>query len=158
METEVKQAISEKESKGAAFVFRISEAEKATVLFKTDTEIECIDWIASFQQASKIFQRTAFEPVEQRDRALTADELKNSLLPLLDQMGNHLCVDCGSSGAFWMLSKFGALICYDCSEVHQSLKTSAIKSVFFDTWTLDDTLVCFYDLLYSFIYSSLQRF
>lgn len=40
-----------------------------------------------------------------------------------------------------MLLKYGALVCYDCGEVHQSLQTSTIKSVFFDAWTLNETLV-----------------
>ena len=154
METEVKEAVSDKEKKGAAYAFRIIEPEKATALFKTEKQIECLDWIESVNQGRRIFQRTegSFAPTEQRSKTVDTEEIYNNLLRLLDQPGNQSCADCGNSGAFWMLSKYGALVCFDCAEVHTTSKTSPIKSVYFDSWTLDDTMVCFYDSTYSMFF------
>lgn len=148
METEVKEAISDKEKRGASHAFRITEPEKATALFKTENSLECMDWLESISQGRRIFQRTegAFAPKEQHfhEKSVDVEELYNTLTRLLEQPGNQLCADCGNFGAHWMLSKYGALVCFDCAEIHQSLKTSEIKSVYFDSWNLDDTMVCFF--------------
>lgn len=151
METEVKEAISDKERRGASYAFRISEPDKATSLFKTDKPIELTDWLDSISQGRRIYQRTekgAFATDNPMKKSVDIEDIYNTLTRLLEQPENQNCADCGNTGAFWMLSKFGALVCFDCAEIHQNLNTSEIKSVYFDSWSLDDTLVCFLMFLF----------
>ena len=142
MDTEIKQLLSDKEKRGASHAFKIMEPNVSSVVFKTEKEIECMDWVESVNQGRRICQRSenvAVDPAQVR--TTSKQEITNNLISLLEQAGNQYCADCGSSGAFWMLTNYGALVCFDCADVHETLNTSPIKAIHFDQWTVDDTMV-----------------
>jgi hypothetical protein len=122
-------------------------------LFAAASDVECKDWMKSILQGQRIYTHllSASEKLpssgSENDSpapkvVLEPEEINGHLIRVLEETSNMICADCGVPEAFWMLHQYGALVCFDCADVHSKLKTSAIKSIHFDSWLLDDVMVC----------------
>lgn len=149
-EIEINEFSGEKNKNGRTSIFKLAGPHRQT-MFAATNDVECKDWIKCVLQGQRIYTHllSAAEKIpsnQENDTSsakvvLEPEEINGHLIRILEESSNMVCADCGVPEAFWMLHHYGALVCFDCADVHAKLKTSAIKSIHFDSWLLDDVMV-----------------
>lgn len=56
--------------------------------------------------------------------------------------GNHRCIDCGEQNPQWAATRYGAMLCLNCSGQHRSLgvQVSSVRSVSMDEWSVTEVI------------------
>jgi len=56
--------------------------------------------------------------------------------------GNHRCVDCGEQNPQWAATRYGAMLCLNCSGHHRSLgvQVSSVRSISMDEWSVTEVV------------------
>lgn len=84
------------------------------------------------------------------------EELENILLI----KENNYCFECSSNDNEWVSISYGILICLECAGKHRNLgvQISYVKSIYLDTWSIEQVLYSQFLFSISFFYFMILNF